>query len=231
MSKLHTVRSWFRRPRVKKSDWPDFYKDYLLDFGIPIEKNTLLADLEYAVVDTEATGLDVKIDEIVSFGGVILHDKAIEIQNSLSIYIAGRKVRDRKALEIHGLLPNELEAVDELEALKRFLIFIKNRVLVGHYVGFDLKMINNLLHKYKCGPLNNNVLDTAEFAKRLDFPMRNYQFAINKNYTLDALCAKYGVIPKARHTAAGDAYITAILFQKLLSDLSKKGVKKFGDIL
>mgnify|MGYP006355553467 FL=1 len=91
-------------------------------------------------------------------------------------------------------------------------------------------MINILLKKYGAPALKNKVLDTAELTKRLDFPLRNYQFAVNKEYTLDALCARYGVIPKARHTAAGAAYITAILFQKLLSDLDKKGISQVKDL-
>ena len=215
----------------QEAEAPEFYKSYaaLFEESGP-QKEDVLMNLTYAVIDTEATGLDHDVDEMVSFGGVVLRDFTIAIEESISIYFAGRNVTDRKALEIHGLLPNEDNAEEELTGLKKILQFVGNKILVGHYLGFDIRMINTLLAKYDCPPLKNVVLDTSEFAKRLDFPLRNYQFAVHKEYTLDALCARFGVIPKARHTAAGDAYITAILFQKLLFEFRNKGILKYKDL-
>jgi DNA polymerase-3 subunit epsilon len=37
-----------------------------------------------------------------------------------------------------------------------------------------------------------------------------------RHFTLDALCTMFGVIPHHRHTAAGDAFITAQVFLRLL---------------
>jgi DNA polymerase-3 subunit epsilon len=37
-----------------------------------------------------------------------------------------------------------------------------------------------------------------------------------RRYTLDALCTMFGVIPHDRHTADGDAFITAQVFLRLL---------------
>lgn len=209
---------------------PEFYRAYEKLFEVKYDENTLLSQAEYAIIDTEATGLDLDTDEIISIGGVTLTNQSIDISRSISFYIKGRKISDREALALHGILPDQPFGIDELAALESLINFIGNKIIVGHYIGFDLKMINMLLKKYRAPALKNKVLDTAELTKRLDFPLRNYQFAVNKEYTLDALCARYGVIPKARHTAAGDAYITAILFQKLLSDLDKKGISQVKDL-
>ncbi|HPN69096.1 MAG TPA: 3'-5' exonuclease [Saprospiraceae bacterium] len=209
---------------------PDFYKPYMALFEKKEDENTLLSKAEYAIIDSEATGLDLEKDEIISIGGVTLINQSIDISQSISFYIKGRKISDREAPALHGILPDQPFGMDEFSALEALINFIGNKIIVGHYIGFDLKMINLLLKKYGAPPLKNKVLDTAELTKRLDFPLRNYQFAVNKEYTLDALCARYGVIPKARHTAAGDAYITAILFQKLLSDLDKKGISQVKDL-
>lgn len=213
------------------SEAPVFYQEYAALFETPLDKNLPLGDMSFAIVDTETTGLDHLQDEIVSIGGVILEENSIDVTRSLSLYLADRHVRDRKALEIHGLLPNEGFGEPETGALEKFLEFVGSRVIVGHYIGFDIRMINALLARHACPPLLNLVMDTSEFAKRMDFPMRNYQFAVNKQYTLDALCARFGIIPKARHTAAGDAYITAILFQKLMREFARKGIITLGDVL
>ena len=37
-----------------------------------------------------------------------------------------------------------------------------------------------------------------------------------RHFTLDALCDLFGVIPHDRHTAGGDAFITAQVFLRLL---------------
>ncbi len=37
-----------------------------------------------------------------------------------------------------------------------------------------------------------------------------------RHFTLDALCDMFGVIPHDRHTASGDAFITAQVFLRLV---------------
>jgi DNA polymerase-3 subunit epsilon len=44
-----------------------------------------------------------------------------------------------------------------------------------------------------------------------------------RHFTLDALCTMFGVIPHDRHTAAGDAFITAQVFLRLLRLASRFG--------
>ena len=44
-----------------------------------------------------------------------------------------------------------------------------------------------------------------------------------RRFTLDALCELFGVIPHDRHTASGDAYITAQVFLRLLRLAARTG--------
>ena len=37
-----------------------------------------------------------------------------------------------------------------------------------------------------------------------------------RHFTLDSLCEMFGVVPHDRHTASGDAFITAQVFLRLL---------------
>jgi DNA polymerase-3 subunit epsilon len=50
-------------------------------------------------------------------------------------------------------------------------------------------------------------------------------------YSLDELCIRYGIEMDDRHTAAGDAFLTAQLFLKLLKLAEKKGIRNFKDLL
>ena len=44
-----------------------------------------------------------------------------------------------------------------------------------------------------------------------------------RHFTLDALCGLFDVIPHDRHTASGDAFLTAQLFLRLLRLAARHG--------
>lgn len=56
------------KPRAKLPI-PEFYQAYEKLFEVKYDENTLLSQAEYAIIDTEATGLDLDTDEIISIGG------------------------------------------------------------------------------------------------------------------------------------------------------------------
>jgi DNA polymerase-3 subunit epsilon len=61
----------------------------------------------------------------------------------------------------------------------------------------------------------NRSLDTMDLTLHLE---RDGAFAGRppiRQFTLDGLCAMFGVIPHDRHTASGDAFITAQVFLRL----------------
>ena len=70
--------------------------------------------------------------------------------------------------------------------------------------------------------LSNRSLDTMDLTLHLE---RDGAFAGRppiRRFTLDALCEMFGVIPHDRHTATGDAFITAQVFLRLVR-LAAKG--------
>ncbi|HKK78702.1 MAG TPA: hypothetical protein VJ933_03695, partial [Phaeodactylibacter sp.] len=76
--------------------------------------------------------------------------------------------------------------------------------------------------------LKNKGVDTAVLARRL---ANHPQLAKRGAFGLDQLCQDYHIPMSDRHTAAGDAYITAILLMKMLRRLEKRGVRTLGDLL
>ncbi len=81
-------------------------------------------------------------------------------------------------------------------------------------------MINKVLKRNRLPELKNRTLDTAELYKKtlLISPILERK----DHYTLDDLAEKFDISVKDRHTALGDAYITAIAFLKILEKMRKK---------
>lgn len=213
--------SWFRKsPAIDHQ--PAFIKDYRqLDFGIP--SRTPIRQLTFVVVDTELTGLT-RADTMVSLGAVKVADNEIVVGEGLELRFA--QATGNQQSEIHGELGHQqLLSGDQL--LRSWLQYTQNHVIVGHQPEIDLQMINEQLKAHFGGlTMHNKVLDTLALVQRLD-PTRAEQ---GKSFQLDQLCKEYDIPISNRHTALGDAYMTALLLMKLLHRLELRGITTAGDI-
>jgi DNA polymerase-3 subunit epsilon len=80
--------------------------------------------------------------------------------------------------------------------------------------------------------LPNPMIDTMTLAIRLELGPHADRSQIHpEDYGLDALCGRYQIITEDRHTASGDAFLTAQLLLKLLKLAQVKGIKNFGQLI
>ncbi len=208
---------------------PPFWQAYEAGFAENYSKKTPIEAIEFVVFDTETTGFDLKKDKLLSIGAVRVKNFQLLVADSLDILIAQPIDLQGKSIEIHGILPSQNQkGLSEKEAVERFLRFCKNSVLVGHHVGFDKSMIDQILKRMIGKKLKNKALDTLDLAMRVNPPG---SFVKPGDYTLDRLSELYHLPLSDRHTAAGDAYITALLLMKLLVRLRKRGVHTLGDLM
>jgi DNA polymerase-3 subunit epsilon len=207
----------------------DFYKNYLKAFE-KHDPSTLINNQSFVVFDTETTGLDPAKDHILSIGAVRVCHQCINISDSLSIIIMHDGIQNPKAAVIHGLVNTKDFGITPAEAIQKFMQFIGSDILVGHHVAFDRVMINNLSISCGGGSLKNPTLDTSFLARRLDKPT-DPDSLDRKDYALDKLCQRYHVVPKARHTADGDALITGLILLKLLHRLHQKGIRTVNQLM
>ncbi len=221
----------FYKNKRKEETIPDFWKEYLSSFEHMPSKKDSIEKIRFVCFDTETTGLQISSDQILSIGAVGIENWTIDISESFECILDQEYEATEENISIHGLLPKlRNHSISETMALKSFLAYIKNSVLVGHHVAFDIGMINKSLYgmtgqKLK---LRNQAIDTLNLAKRL-FPL-GYHFRAEE-LSLDQLAKENKISLSGRHTASGDAYITAILFLKLLSKLQKRGNYTLGSLL
>jgi DNA polymerase-3 subunit epsilon len=185
--------------------------------------------LRFVVLDSETTGLDPKTDRIVSLGAVAMRSGDILLEDSFDALI--KVDENTSAVTVHGITRDEARAgLDECEALIRFLDYLRDGVIVGHHIGHDVATLNAACQRHWGFRLRNRELDTMDLTLHLE---RDGAFAGRppiRRFTLDALCGMFGVVPHGRHTAPGDAFLTAQVFQRLLRLAVRYGRTTLGAV-
>jgi len=204
-----------------------FWEEYFRFFEKKINRKTPLRSLNFIVLDTETSGLDFKKDKILSIAALSVKDFKIDIENRFEAFFYRENYKPNEDVKVHGILKKHLlEGNTEKEILQKFLAYTKNSIIVGHHIGFDIAIINQVLKSQFNIKLKNKTIDTAWLAKRVETPIVK---GFNPS-SLDDLCKEYNIPLGKRHTAAGDAFITALLFLKLLGRLEKRKITSYGDI-
>ncbi len=221
--------SWweFWKPKQERLD---FVREFLEVNQVEIPGIRSIEQLDFTIIDTETTGLDPTKDSILSFGAVKISHLRIQIPSAVEWYPKSTNATGKSA-QIHGLvgIPDQI-SIDEF--LQRLLPFLGNSIIVGHHIGFDLEMIGRLLRPYGINRMPNPVIDTFDFAIRLEHGPQVDQSRIQMNeYSLDSLGKRYGIEMDDRHTAGGDAFLTAQLFLKLLKKAERKGILTYKDLI
>lgn len=221
--------SWweFWKPKQERLD---FIQEFLDANSQPIPGIRSLDRLTFSVLDTETTGLDPAKDSILSFGAVQISEMKIQVQTAVEWYPKSENT-DRKSAPIHGLVDIP-HPISQEEFSKRLLGYLGNSILVGHHLGFDLQLLAKTLTPFGIGRFPNPILDTLNLAVRLEHgPQADFSRIAMESYSLDELCKRYAIETEDRHTAAGDAFLTAQLLLRLLKKAEKKGIRTFRELV
>lgn len=221
---------WFDFLKKDKFPKTGFVEEYESLFEKKIPSIRPLDQLAFVVLDTETTGLDPKKDDILSFGAIKVGGYKMSVDSGMEIYLEAPK-RNKESVQIHEIL-NYNEVFPRADFARDFLAYIGSDILVGHHIGFDLLMLEKTMKPFGFNKFQNPVIDTLHLSQRLE-KGPNYDLALGKpgEYSLDSLCQKYGIPLDDRHTAAGDAFLTAQLLMKLLKIAEQKGIKDFGSLM
>lgn len=182
--------------------------------------------VRFAVLDCETTGLDARRDTLVSIGAVAVQEGQIRLDDQFEALL--KLSYNSSSVLVHGITREEAElyGLNEAQALEQLLAYLQDAVIVGHHIGFDVEVINKALERNFGIQLQNRWLDTMDLTLHLEaegvlpLPQRHSpelpEQARRQDFTLDGLCRLFGIAPHDRHTAAGDAFLTAQIFIKLL---------------
>jgi DNA polymerase III subunit epsilon len=220
--------SWWNFKR-KKTRAKEFVRDFLEENQDEIPPIRKIEQLEFVVLDTETSGLDVAKDHVLSFGAVKIRNLKILVAESLELFPTSSS-NLQKSAPIHGMIGAE-DRIDLEDFAGRLLPYLGKGILVGHHIGFDLDMLLRILGHFGLEKFPNPVIDTFNLAIRLDHGPLVDRNSINfEAYTLDQLCPRFGIALDDRHTASGDAFLTAHLLLQLLKIASNKGICTLKDL-
>lgn len=216
--------NWFKKtPEERPPFWEEYEELFLEKAPIDVRSTSFI------VLDTETTGFDYRQDRMLCIGAVKVKDLTIDVSQSFEYYLQ-QEMFNPETVKIHGILKNEdIAKISEEEAIEKFLKYIGNSVLVAHHAHFDITMLNYALKRMGLPQLKNSILDTGVLYKRTRIISNLVDR--NKNYSLDEIAEAYDIDVKDRHTAAGDAFITAIAFIKILGRLDKTNNMKLSELL
>ncbi|WP_291013279.1 exonuclease domain-containing protein [Hydrogenophaga sp.] len=182
----------------------------------------LLTDLSYTVFDTETTGLNPSQgDEIIQIGAARIVNNKLLRQESFEQLVDPKRSIPEAGIPIHGIRPEMVLGQPTIDqVLPAFHTFAQDTVLVAHNAAFDMRFLQ--LKQAQTGAVfDHPVLDTL-LLSALVHPNQD-------SHRLEALAERFNVTIVGRHTALGDAMVTAEAFLKLIPLLAEKGIHTLGE--
>lgn len=208
---------------IRTESRPEYY-DFDLFRSTPSSKaleDMPLTELAYTVFDTETTGLNpAQGDEIIQIGAArIFNGRLLRRECFDQLVDPGRGI-PAASIPIHGITPDMVKGQPRItDVLPAFHAFAQDTVLVAHNAAFDMRFLQ-LKEKLTGLVFDQPVLDTLLLSAVIH-PNQD-------SHRLEAIAERFNVAVIGRHTAMGDAMVTAEVFLKLIPLLAEKGIFTLG---
>ncbi len=185
-------------------------------------ESRLLKEVDFVVVDIEATGAKMPPNRIIELGayrisgGRIVDELLTLVNPEISI--------PRFVMSLTGI-SNEMVKQAPLfaEVAPRWLEFVKDAVLIAHNAPFDTNFLNHEISRvYPGHRMFNPHLCTVTLSRSAVPGLANYR--------LDTVADHFSIPIFDRHRAGSDALATAEVFLRILDRLDEQGVQDLAAV-
>lgn len=164
----------------------------------------------YIVIDVETTGYVPERDSLIEIGAIKVRDN--KIFGTFNTLVNPNEKIPAAICNLTGISNEILEnAPSPSEALKEFLDFIDDDILVGHNVNFDINFLYDNLTDYLNIPLKNDFIDTLRISKKL--------YPDWEHHKLEDLVKNLKVPNDGYHRALKDCYSTYYCYEEMKSEI------------
>lgn len=183
----------------------------------------------FVCFDCETTGLDTKKDRIITLSAVKIIGNEVQTSQSLNLVIKQPEDISAESIAVHQIRNVDVNNSDELyldefEAIKQFLEFIRGATLVGYYLEFDVAMVNRVIKPHLGIGLPNPRIEVSGMYH--DYAMQKYKRSCiepNIDLSFDTILQKLEIPNLGQHDAFSDALMTALIFLKLKEKAKQTG--------
>ncbi len=180
-----------------------------------------LSSLTYTVFDTETTGLNpAQGDEIIQIGATrIVNGRLLRNEAFEQLIDPGRRI-PAASIPIHGITQDMVDGRPRIgQVLPVFHAYAADTVLVAHNAAFDMKFLQ--LQEERTGlRFDQPVLDTLMLSAVIH--------PNQESHRLEAIAERMNITILGRHTALGDAMVTAEVFLRMIPLLADMGIHTLG---
>ncbi len=176
-----------------------------------------LEELDFVVVDVEATGAKMPPNRIIELGAYRV--RRGRIVDSFITLLNPEIPIPRFVIALTGITNAMVkEAPLFAEVAPRWLDFVSDAVLIAHNAPFDTNFLNHEISRvYPGHRMINAHLCTVKLSRRAVPGLINYR--------LDTVADHFSIPIFERHRAGSDALATAEVFLHLLSRLDQSGIR------
>lgn len=184
--------------------------------------DTPLEALDVMVLDCETTGLNVGFDRLLSLAAVRVQGTRLIRSETIDVLVDPGEAIPAASTAIHGITDAmAMAALPIAEQWSTIEPMLRDCVVVGHNIGFDLTLMEIELRRAGIRWQRPMSLCTTQLASALDPQLQNLN--------LEAVAEAYGIAVTGRHTALGDALVTAEVYLHLLALMQAKGDRTLSD--
>ena len=163
---------------------------------------------DYVLFDLETTGLSPETEKIIEISALkVMNGKIVD---EFSTLVNPGKHIPEIATSINGITDDMVKDAPEVKkALKDFLAFAGDMVLVGHNIlSFDMQFINKAAGFYLGKLVTNDCVDTLRLSRRC--------LPSLPRHSLQALADYYGVSYRGAHRALADCRINYEVYERMV---------------
>ena len=192
--------------------------------GLADEPGTtlLLESATYVVVDLETTGLSPGSSSICEIGAVRV--RGLELEERFETLVNPRRPLPAAIAALTGINPRELRGAPPVElAVRRFLEFAGDAVLVAHNARFDIGFLDREVERLTGRRIAAPVVDTVWLARRV-------LAGRVQRVGLASLAHFFGTSTRPCHRALADAEATAEILLALIGLAQERGASTVAEL-